>query len=661
MSLSLLACLLSALLAPSTQEEPGPSTIPVLVVTGANNHDWEWTSEELVTLLEETGRFAVEVTREPSVFLADPAKLRPFQVLVLDYNGPRWGEEAEQSFLAAVRGGTGVAVIHAADNAFPGWTEYEKLVGLLWREGAGHGRFHPFDVRIVDRDHPLTRDLPDLRGHPDELYHRLVSLHDVQPRVLATAFSSQESGGTGQDEPMLTVGRYGRGRVFHTPLGHVWRGQEATRASWKDPAFRNLVARGVEWAATGVVTLGPSWGMRMTPEEAAAGFLWLFDGSTTAGWRGFRKDGFPEQGWRVEEGALYHQAGQGGGDIVTTSTWRNFDLRLEWKIAPGGNSGIMYRVGEEGMAPWQTGPEYQILDDLSHHDGQRPETSAAALYALYAPEGKEPVRAEEWHAARILLRGSHVEHWLDGRQVVSAEIGSEDWLARVAASKFAEMPGFGSLAEGRLDLQDHGDDVWFRNIRILDLAPLPPPVTLFDGRSLSGWTGFHMEDAATEDVWRVEDGVLICRGTPSGYLRTEASFTNFILDLEWRWDPVSKEAGNSGVLLRMTGEDKVWPRSLEAQLQSGSAGDFWLIDSFPMRPDPRRWRGRNVRKLGYAENPVGEWNHYRIIVNHGHVVLMVNGRMVNEGWDAEEISGHICLQSEGAEIHFRDIRLQPLP
>ncbi|MDG1050870.1 MAG: ThuA domain-containing protein, partial [Planctomycetota bacterium] len=195
----------------------------VLVVSGANNHDWEWTTPSLASILRASGRFEVSVTREPGKTLADQDALQALDAVVLDYNGPRWGEAAESAFLEAVRAGLGVVVIHAADNHGNGWPEYEKLVADLWRKGTGHGRFHPFDVDVIDRDHPVTRSLPTILQHPDELYHNLVNVHGVERRVLATALSSKESGGTGEAEPMILVRSYGQGRMFHTPLGHVWK------------------------------------------------------------------------------------------------------------------------------------------------------------------------------------------------------------------------------------------------------------------------------------------------------------------------------------------------------------------------------------------------------------------------------------------------------
>ena len=225
--------------------------IQTLLVTGANNHEWTRSAPFCKELLEKSGRFAVDLTEDPAAALADRDALSKYQLLFLDYNGPEWGEPAQQNFLDAVHAGTGVCVLHAADNAFPGWVEYEKMVGLLWREGTGHGQFHPFDVKVVDHDHPITRGMPDTTGHWDELYHKLVHMHDVPLHVLATAYSSPDKGGTGNDEPVLIVTSYGQGRVYHNALGHVWKG--GGMEAFEDPWFQQSLLRGCQWAATGEV------------------------------------------------------------------------------------------------------------------------------------------------------------------------------------------------------------------------------------------------------------------------------------------------------------------------------------------------------------------------------------------------------------------------
>jgi uncharacterized protein len=241
----------------AARDVAGTGPLRVLIVTGQNNHDCAFTSRLVRDVLVKTGRFRVDLTDDPAKTLADAEAIARYDCFFLDYNGDRWGAAAEKNFLAAVRGGTGVVVMHAANNAFPGWVEYETMVGHLWRKGTGHGRFHRFDVRVDDANHPITWGLPDLKDHPDELYHRLVHMHGAKFRQLMSAHSAKESGGTGKREPMAMILEYGKGRIFHTPLGHVWRGAEATRFSLRDPQLQCLLARGTEWAATGAVTLTP--------------------------------------------------------------------------------------------------------------------------------------------------------------------------------------------------------------------------------------------------------------------------------------------------------------------------------------------------------------------------------------------------------------------
>jgi hypothetical protein len=203
----------------------------------------------------------------------------------------------------------------------------------------------------------------------------------------------------------------------------------------------------------------------LTPEERKAGWQLLFDGKTTTGWRGFKSPTMPA-GWQVRDGALTRVAQ--AGDIVTNGEFRDFEFALEWKVASGGNSGIFFRVSEapELEYVWQSGPEMQVLDDARHKDGERPETSAGACYGLYpAPRGVVHP-AGEWNQVRILVQGKRVEHWLNGKMVVEYELGSSDWQSRVARSKFAEMPRYGREPSGHIALQDHGDWVAYRNIRI---------------------------------------------------------------------------------------------------------------------------------------------------------------------------------------------------
>lgn len=407
---------------------------------------------------------------------------------------------------------------------------------------------------------------------------------------------------------------------------------------------------------------------QLSRAERAAGWKLLFDGRTTGSWRAFRKSSFPTEGWMVEDGCLRSIAGHEGDDIITTDQYTDFELSVEWKPEPKANSGIMYRVAELHDATWQTGPEYQLLDDAGNQIQPTDPQSAGALYDLYPPSADKIMKpAGEFNQSRIRLQNNHVQHWLNGVKVVECDIQGDDWTKRIAQSKFKDYDGFGVLPKGYIALQHHGSQVSFRNIKIRDLsgagaggAAMPNQVSLFDGKTLRGWTFFLNDNGKMQDVWSVKDGIIICKGEPAGYIRTETDYKNYVLKLEWRFNPVTKQAGNSGVLLRMVGEDKVWPKSVEAQLLSENAGDFYSIEEFPIKGDSKRTNGRNIKKTHMAERPVGQWNDYEIIVDGNTITLFVNGDLVNQGSDVQEVPGKICLQSEGSEIQFRNIRLAPI-
>ena len=226
------------------------AAIKTLLLTGENNHDWKRSAPFCRDLMQNSGKFDVTYAEKASDALEDAGALAQFDLIFMDYNGPDWSETAKANFEAAIKGGTGLVVLHAADNAFTGWVEFEKMVGLLWREGTSHGTYHEFEVKIVDHTHPITKGMENFRL-PDELYHNLKHMHDVDCRVLATAFSSPEQGGSGNDEPMMVATQYGKGRVYHHVLGHVYGGGPMT--TFENEAFQNSLLRGCEWAATGDV------------------------------------------------------------------------------------------------------------------------------------------------------------------------------------------------------------------------------------------------------------------------------------------------------------------------------------------------------------------------------------------------------------------------
>jgi hypothetical protein len=184
---------------------------------------------------------------------------------------------------------------------------------------------------------------------------------------------------------------------------------------------------------------------------------------------------------------------------------------------------------------------------------------------------------------------------------------------------------------------------------------------LFNGKNLKGWTALSADPSKkADDIWSVDKGVLVCKGLPMGYLRTAKLYMNFILSLEWRFAPGQAE-GNSGVLLRAQGPDKVWPRSLEAQLRVGQAGDLWAVEGFQAQMAADRTRGRRgMRMSTNQEKPPGQWNSLEARVLKGRMDLFLNGELVNSATDLEGHPGFIAFQAEGAEVHFRNIYLKEL-
>ncbi|MBI4606794.1 MAG: ThuA domain-containing protein [Planctomycetes bacterium] len=381
--------------------------VKVAILTGENNHDWVSTTPVLESILEGSGRFEVEVLDKPWEDVT-PERLAPFEAIVLNFNptsGKKWMDAQAAAFLDAVAAkGKGVVVVHAADNAFPGWREYEKLLGGAWRSSAGHGSFHAFAVEIVDREHPITRGLPRIFEHAaDELYHGLTMEPGV--RVLALAFSSKaRSGGIDRYEPMAWTLRYGRGRVFHTPLGHA-------ASSMESAGFVTLLLRGTEWAATGDVTLPGAF-----PEWRP-----LTNGKDLSGWVGDPKL------WRAEGGTIVGESPgiRHNSFLRTERRYGDFVLKVKVRLVPDEeNSGIQLR------SEWlPSGEMYGYQADIgkgwwgSLYDES---TGRNLLVSSYAEKGSKAVLKNDWNEYEVEAIQNRVKIRING--VVTTEF--EDTVRR---------------------------------------------------------------------------------------------------------------------------------------------------------------------------------------------------------------------------------------
>lgn len=218
----------------------------------------------------------------------------------------------------------------------------------------------------------------------------------------------------------------------------------------------------------------------LTPEEQHAGWRLLWDGKTGDGWRSVRADAFPAKGWEIQDGVLLVPESEGygtSGDIVTQETFSDFELRVDFKLTAGANSGIKYFVAKTGSS---VGLEYQLLDDDVHPDakqGRNGNRTLGSVYDLYPPSTAKQTRPiGEWNTAMIVSRGGRVEHWLNGEKVAEFDRFSDAFRREVQESKYKDLPEFGEAKSGHILLQDHGDEVHFRNlkIRVLTLADAKP-------------------------------------------------------------------------------------------------------------------------------------------------------------------------------------------
>ena len=401
----------------------------------------------------------------------------------------------------------------------------------------------------------------------------------------------------------------------------------------------------------------------ISPSEAKEGWALLWDGKTTDGWRGAKLSTFPAKGWKIENGILKVMKSGGaesanGGDIVTTRKYKNFILKVDFKITEGANSGVKYFVNPglnkgEGSA---IGCEFQILDDDKHPDaklGVKGNRKLGSLYDLIPAPKNKPFNKKEFNTATIIVKGNHVEHWLNGQKIVEFEAWTDDWHAKKNSGKWANAPEYGLAKKGVLCLQDHGYPASFRNLKIKELPrKTGKEVNLFNGVDLTGWEPYGTEK------WYVKDGLLVCESGPDkqyGYLATRDYYDDFDLTVEFK----QEADGNSGVFIRSFVEEGVKVNGWQVEVAPKGHDTGGIYESYG--------RGWLVQIPDEKENILkeGDWNTMRIKVQGDNVQTWLNGQeMVN--LNDEKIGagkGRIALQIHdggGIKVLWRNLKLTTL-
>lgn len=390
---------------------------------------------------------------------------------------------------------------------------------------------------------------------------------------------------------------------------------------------------------------------QLTQSEINEGWQLLFDGKTTEGWRNFGKTTLND-GCEVKEGNLVilGEGGEMGGDIVTIDQFEDFELYLEWAISSGGNSGIFFHVLENGYSgPYETGQEYQLIDDIGFPEKLEEWQKTGADYAMHNAGDKVLKPVGEFNSSKIIVKNGKVEHWLNERQVVAYELWTDEWKALVQKGKWKDYPGYGLARKGHIGLQNHGSRIRFRNIKIRDLTE--PGKSLFNGKDLDGWMIYGTEK------WYVEDGLLVCESGPDkqyGYLATEKIFKNFILRLQFK----QESNGNSGVFFRSSikgtkisgWQVEVAPPGNDSGGIYESYGRGWLWQI----PDDKE----DVLKMG-------EWNDLVVKIEDERVMVWLNNELMTDLKDEKigQATGKVALQIHdggGIKVRWRNISINEL-
>ena len=417
-----------------------------------------------------------------------------------------------------------------------------------------------------------------------------------------------------------------------------------------------IVCSALSGALLGSCTPVPQNNM-LTETEKAEGWKLLFDGQTLDGWRDYNGDSLTAP-WIVEDGCI-RAKGSGSdasGYIVTDTIYENFELAWDWKIAEGGNSGMLYHVVENPKfkVPYVTGPEYQLIDDFGFPEPLEDWQKTAADYAMHVPDTSKTIikPAGEWNTSKIVFDNGHVEHWLNGEKVLEFEAWTDDWFEKKNSGKWKDAPEYGLAHKGVICLQDHGSAAWFRNIKIKELPRKTKEVDLFNGVDLKGWEIYGTEK------WYVDNGLLVCESGPDkqyGYLATREYYDDFDLTLDFK----QLANGNSGVFFRSFIEPgavingwqvEVAPKGMDTGGIYESYGRGWLVQI----PDEKE----NILKPG-------DWNTLRILVKGDNVKTWLNGEQMVDLSDAQigKAQGRIALQIHdggGIKVQWKNLKLKTL-
>jgi hypothetical protein len=395
----------------------------------------------------------------------------------------------------------------------------------------------------------------------------------------------------------------------------------------------------------------------LTKQEMAEGWELLFDGETLNGWRDYNGTELTAP-WFAEDGMIQAK-GEGAdehGYIVTEKQYENFELTWEWKIADGGNSGVLYHVVENPKfaVPYVTGPEYQLIDDLGFPEPLEDWQKTAADYAMYTTDPAKTIikPAGEWNSSKIIFDNGHVEYWLNGEKVIEFEAWSDDWFERKNSGKWENAPEYGLARKGVICLQDHGSAAWFRNIKIKELPRVTKEVVLFNGKDLHGWEVYGTEK------WYVKDGLLVCESGPDkqyGYLATREYYDNFDLTVEFK----QEVDGNSGVFFRSFIEPDVIVNGWQVEVAPKGYNTGGIYESHG-----RGW----LAQIPDEKEEIlkeGDWNTMRIRVEGDNVKTWLNGEEMVDLTDENigKAQGRIALQihdGKSIRVLWRNLKLQTL-